>query len=108
MVTISDAQFQCQSIWGFYSEGRKYLPSSIAECIDTFYVFVITNDRNIVVSEFMEVSNFSKRLLAMNIMNCEKHGTEFTCVSQGHGHIGPLSIVDPTGDTRLELHLLCL
>ena len=55
----------------------------------------------------MEVSNFSKRLLAMNIMNCEKHGTEFTCVSQGHGHIGPLSIVDPTDKTRLDLCLLC-
>ena len=64
--------------------------------------------QNPTVSEFMEVSKFSKRLLATKIMNCAKYGTEFPCVAQVHGHVGPLSIVDPTGETRLELCLLHL
>ena len=56
----------------------------------------------------MEVSKISKRLLAINIMNCAKHGTEFPCVAQGHGDVSPLSIVYPTGEARLELCLLHL
>ena len=71
-------------------------------------MFVIINGRNLTTSEFMELSKISKRLLAINIMNCAKYGTEFPCVSQGHARIGPLSIVDPTGEMRLELCLLCL
>ena len=43
----------------------------------------------------MEVSKISKKLLAINVMNCAKHGKKFPFVAQGHGHIGPLSIVDP-------------
>ena len=93
---------------GCYSQGRKYSPSRIAECIDSFHMFVIANDRNPTVTEFMEVSKISKRSLAINIMNCAKYGTEFPCVAQGHGHVGPLSIVDPTGEIRLELYLLYL
>ena len=60
------------------------------------------------MSELVEASKISKRLLAISIMNFAKYGTEFTCATQGHGHIGPLSIVDPMGETLLELYFFHL
>ena len=91
-----------------FSRGKKRSLFRIANFIDSFHVFVLTNDRNPTVTEFMEVSKISKRSLAMSIMNCAKRGTEFSCVAQGHGHIGPLSIVDPKGEMWLESYLLHL
>ena len=50
---------------GYYSQGRKYSPSRI----DSFHMFVITNDRNTTVNKFTEVSKILKRLLAINMCN---------------------------------------
>jgi len=89
---------------GYYTNGKAFSPSRIAECINTYHVFIAMHDRRPSISKFIIVSKISKRELALKYKNHIKNNTSLVYPIQGHSLTSAFSILDLIGKMHLNLH----
>ena len=92
----------------YYTPGKSYSPSRIAECVDLFHVFRCQIGQDLMLDEFMKVSKIGHRNLALKIIYSMKFSNNLHENKQGHGHKGALSILDPNEELRVEMYFLYL
>ena len=80
-----------------------YSQARIAECVDSYDFFVLTQGKEPTVTEFVEISKIGKRELAIKILHYVKYSLSLNKDKECHGCKGALSIIDSSKSIWLDL-----